>query len=199
MRAGRITNAMREPSSPQIAVFPTELGWTAIAGHAEVLRQLSFGHADPSAARRGLADEFQACEPRDTWFPRLVSRLKDYAMGKPVSFDDIELAIDDYSPFQRRVLERCLRIPYGQTMTYGELAAAVGRPRAARAVGTTMASNRIALVIPCHRVVRAGGWVGSYSAGEGTRLKLRLLEMESAAERGDRPKKKYRALAAIAG
>ena len=66
-------------------------------------------------------------------------------------------------------------------MTYGELAVAAGQPRAARAVGNCMAGNRVPLIIPCHRVVRAGGDIGPYSAAGGSATKRRLLEMEAAA------------------
>jgi methylated-DNA-[protein]-cysteine S-methyltransferase len=66
-------------------------------------------------------------------------------------------------------------------MTYGALAATAGHPRAARAVGNCMAGNCVPLIVPCHRVVRAGGDIGPYSAAEGSATKRRLLEMEAAA------------------
>ena len=86
--------------------------------------------------------------------------------------------LDHLAPFARRVVELCRRIPYGQTLTYGELAAQAGSPRAARAVGNVMRTNRCPLVVPCHRVVPSGSGLGGYSAPGGVRAKLRLLELE---------------------
>lgn len=82
--------------------------------------------------------------------------------------------------FRGRVLRACARIPAGQVMTYGELAAKAGSPGAARAVGTAMATNPVPVIIPCHRVVRADGALGAYSAG-GTRAKARMLRAEGIA------------------
>jgi len=80
--------------------------------------------------------------------------------------------------FQRRVWRAARTIPWGQTRTYGELAAMAGSPRAARAVGQCMASNPVPLIVPCHRVIRCGGALGGFSAVGGQALKRRLLEWE---------------------
>lgn len=79
--------------------------------------------------------------------------------------------------FRGRVLRECARIPRGEVATYGALAAAAGRPGAARAVGTAMARNPLPVVVPCHRVVRADGGVGEYGMG-GPRRKERMLRVE---------------------
>ena len=71
--------------------------------------------------------------------------------------------LDRSTPFQRQVLQEVASIPRGQVRTYGQVAAAVGRPRAARAVGEVMRTNPIPVLIPCHRVVRSGGQLGNYS------------------------------------
>ena len=85
---------------------------------------------------------------------------------------------DSLPAFQRRVLEACAAIPRGSVASYGELAEAIGAPRAARAVGTALARNPIPLLIPCHRVVRAGGMIGNYGLG-GAAVKTRLLQAEN--------------------
>ena len=82
--------------------------------------------------------------------------------------------------FQRRVYEVLLKIPSGQVRTYGEIARAIGRPRAARAVGQALRRNRWAPMIPCHRVVASGGRLGGYSARGGLARKRRLLQWEGA-------------------
>ena len=90
------------------------------------------------------------------------------------------LAIDwgGYTAFQRAVLEATQAIPYGETRSYGEIAAAVGNPKAARAVGQAEKRNQVPLVIPCHRVI---GWDGSltgYGGSKNTSLKTRLISFE---------------------
>lgn len=81
-------------------------------------------------------------------------------------------------PFQQAALRETLKIPYGQTRTYGELAAALGKPRAARAVGRAEAANPLPLLIPCHRVLGADGSLRGYGAGEGLKTKTWLLNLE---------------------
>ncbi|MFZ5827221.1 MAG: methylated-DNA--[protein]-cysteine S-methyltransferase [Bacillota bacterium] len=83
------------------------------------------------------------------------------------------------SPFAQGVLAACRAIPRGEVRTYAELAAAVGKPGAARAVGTVMRRNPVPLLIPCHRVVRGDGVIGNYSMG-GPAVKERLLRLEGA-------------------
>ena len=92
--------------------------------------------------------------------------------------------------FRKRVLEACARIPYGRTATYGELAAAAGSPRAARAAGSAIASNPSLIVIPCHRVTPAAGGLGGYSAPGGSATKRKLLAMEGVAVSGKSSKGK---------
>lgn len=95
---------------------------------------------------------------------------------------DVPLDLRGVPPFRQAVLEALRDVPPGQVVTYGELAELAGRPGAARAVGTAMAANPLALVIPCHRVVRAGGRLGGFGGGAGaTALKRRLLALEGAA------------------
>ena len=110
-------------------------------------------------------------------FPELRAQLGEYFAGRRRAFD---LPLDyPGSPFQRRVWDALRRIPYGETRTYAELAREVGEPGAARAVGRANGANRLAIVIPCHRVVAADGSLGGY--GGGLWRKLRLLETEGVA------------------
>jgi len=82
------------------------------------------------------------------------------------------------TPFQRSVLFECAKIPEGETRTYAEIARAVGKPKAVRAVGNALGKNPLAPIIPCHRVVRSDGSVGGYSAKGGTAKKESLLLRE---------------------
>ncbi len=89
----------------------------------------------------------------------------------------------DRTAFQRAVIDHCRRIPRGEVLTYGQLAERAGYPRSARAVGNVMATNRVPLIVPCHRVVGAGGNLGGFSAPQGLQMKRRLLRLEGSLER----------------
>jgi methylated-DNA-[protein]-cysteine S-methyltransferase len=102
--------------------------------------------------------------------------LDEYFEGSRRRFDlPIDLRV---APFQADVLAELARVPYGRTETYGSLAAKVGRPKAARAVGTVMNRNPIPIVLPCHRIVGANGSLTGYAGG--LDVKLRLLQLEGA-------------------
>jgi methylated-DNA-[protein]-cysteine S-methyltransferase len=106
----------------------------------------------------------------------LGERLRAYFAGEPVSFADVALDDEGASDFQRSVSEALRAVPYGEVVTYGELAALAGHPRAQRAAGTFCAHNRFPIFVPCHRVVAADG-IGSYGSS-GVAYKRRLLELE---------------------
>ena len=96
-----------------------------------------------------------------------------------MDFRDVAVDPGALTPFWEVVVRQCREIPYGRTMSYGQLAARAQSPRAARAVGNCMARNRIPLIIPCHRVIAASGGPGPYSAPGGTAMKRRLLLLEA--------------------
>lgn len=106
----------------------------------------------------------------------LAGRLQAYFAGEPDSFDDVELDLEEETAFGRALAAALRAIPRGDVVTYGELAALAGRPGAARAAGSFCARNRLAILIPCHRVVSAGG-LGPYGS-LGSDYKRRLLELE---------------------
>jgi len=168
----------------EAAAFDSALGWMALAACERVLKGLSFGHASRAAAIRSLGPVAAEVIPAGELWPELVDRLTAYAAGETEEFADLALDFAHLTPFERRVVEHCRRIPYGQSLSYGRLAARAGSPRAARAVGNVMAANRFPLVVPCHRVVHASGAIGHYSAPAGPRMKLRLLEQEGAWQGG---------------
>jgi methylated-DNA-[protein]-cysteine S-methyltransferase len=93
-----------------------------------------------------------------------------------VSFEDVELELDGWTPFQLDVVRALRRVPYGEVVSYGDLARLAGHPRAQRAAGTFCAGNHFAILVPCHRVVAAGG-LGSYGS-LGPEYKRRLLALE---------------------
>jgi methylated-DNA-[protein]-cysteine S-methyltransferase len=106
----------------------------------------------------------------------LVHKLVAYFSGEQVSFDDVELELDGWTQFQLEVVRALRGVPYGDVVSYGDLARLAGHPRAQRAAGTFCANNRFPLVIPCHRVVAADG-LGSYGS-LGLEYKRRMLALE---------------------
>jgi len=149
----------------RLLVARTERGISAVSladSDAELEKRLrkEFPRAEIARDRKGLRDA--------------VHQLVRFLEGKQPRFN---LPLDVRgTAFQCRVWEELRKIPYGATRTYGEVARAIGRPRAARAVGSACGTNPVALIIPCHRVVRGGGQLGGYGLGLGRKRKLLAQE-----------------------
>ena len=109
-------------------------------------------------------------------FTETMRQLEQYFAGERLVFK-LDLDLDQGTPFQRRVWKALRDIPYGLTVTYKEIAQAIGQPSATRAVGSANGANPIPVVVPCHRVVAAGGKLGGFSAG--LYMKQRLLDLET--------------------
>lgn len=114
----------------------------------------------------------------DGFAPEVARRLASYFGGARDSFDDLELDLSGHTEFHRELTAALRAVPRGEVVTYGELAALAGRPNAPRAAGTFCAHSRFGIVVPCHRVVAAGG-LGSYGS-LGLEYKRRLLALEGA-------------------
>ena len=121
----------------------------------------------------------RSAQASDGFASTLVGRLRGFFRGDPDDFADVELELGELSPFGSELARSLRRVPRGEVVTYGELAALAGRPGAARAAGTFCARNRLSIFVPCHRVVAAGG-IGSYG-DLGVAYKRRLLELENVA------------------
>jgi O-6-methylguanine DNA methyltransferase len=93
---------------------------------------------------------------------------------------EILIKIKGYTPFQQAVWKACMTIPEGETRSYGWIAERIGRPGAARAVGSALGKNPFAPAVPCHRVIKSDGSLGGFSAPGGLKAKLKLLKKERA-------------------
>lgn len=173
-------NRLQRAESSHTFACSTSLGWIAVALQGDAVAQLVFGHATAREALRRVGGTGKSAGRTPTRFARdLVERLQAYADGAVDEFRDIPIVDGHLTPFGRAIVARCRAIPYGQTRTYGELAGLAGRPGAARAIGQVMASNTVPLIVPCHRVVAAGGLLGGFSAPQGLAMKRRLLALEA--------------------
>jgi methylated-DNA-[protein]-cysteine S-methyltransferase len=138
------------------SVIPSPLGPLLLSGDEHALAGLRFGEAPPPGSRaRWRRDHAR--------FRAEARQLSEYFAGERTAFD-VPLHLDG-AEFERRVWDELGSIPHGTTTTYGELAARVGAPGQARAVGSANARNPIAIVVPCHRVVGAGGKLTGYAGG----------------------------------
>lgn len=111
---------------------------------------------------------------------RAIKALTALLAGQRIDLGDVPLDLLTLPDFDRRVYEIARTIPPGETLTYGAIAQRLGQPGAAREVGAALGRNPFPLVVPCHRVVAAGGKLGGFSAAQGTVTKRRLLEIEGA-------------------
>jgi methylated-DNA-[protein]-cysteine S-methyltransferase len=156
-------------------ICETDLGWIGVVMSPAGLRATTLPHRSRDGALGDVLAQGADTEAPESELNGLADRLRRYGRGESVSFADT-LDFDGASPFLRAVWLATRDIPRGQTCSYGELAARVGRPGAARAVGQAMARNPWPIVVPCHRVVASDGSLGGYSGG--LHMKERLLSLE---------------------
>lgn len=155
-------------------VLETEIGPLTVEAGTAGLRRIEFG------AWPAPPDDEEGA-PADAVLAQACAELAEYLSGRRTTF---EVPVDwtrASSGFRVRVLTALAAVPYGEVVSYGELAARAGAPNAARAVGSAMATNPWPIVVPCHRVVRRGGVLGNY--GGGTDVKAHLLALEGASLR----------------
>ncbi len=176
-------------SELEVSAFPTALGWFGLIGFRGNLVGVQIGHRD----RQQVIDAArERCGHPDMklrathWNLDLRSRVEQFAHGSEVDFSDVVIAYPAALPaFRQRVIEATRAIPFGQTVTYLQLATMAGSPKAARAVGSAMSSNRFPLIVPCHRVLGSCGQLGGFTAPGGLDLKRRMLDLESSDKQSD--------------
>lgn len=175
---------MENSPQTQFHLFQTTLGWCGIAWSQQGICRILL--PDPSEEKvravmsrflktRPQAFEVKRCgEPVRSW----VRLIQDYLRRPGILLDALPLDLHTVPEFHRQVYARAQSIPRGHVVTYGELARQTGSPGAARAVGQAMARNPFPLIVPCHRVVGAAG-LGGFSATQGLKLKVQLLQREA--------------------
>ena len=173
----------------RITTFASELGCAAVAVDGEgTLHRLWLGYPTAEAIEARIVADHPPGE-RVRWdrrgtpaAKRLVELIRRYARGERIDFRVVPLIEPAGTTFQRRVMSLTRDIPYGEALSYRQVAERAGSPHAARAVGTVMAQNPLPLVIPCHRVIASNRRLGGYSGGG-----RRGDQAAAFATRGDRP------------
>jgi methylated-DNA-[protein]-cysteine S-methyltransferase len=163
-------------------LFDTALGACGIAWGPKALVSVQLPEVDESASRRRMQRRFrETAEAKPPpWVQAAICRIQALLSGERDDLRDIPLDMTGVASFNQRVYEIARAIPPGRVLTYGEVAARLGEPGAARAVGQALGHNPFAPVVPCHRVLAAGHAAGGFSAEGGVATKLRMLQIENA-------------------
>jgi methylated-DNA-[protein]-cysteine S-methyltransferase len=163
------------------AVFETASGFCGIAWSADGVTRFQLPTNSADATERLLLRRMsnaKAAEP-PPYITGVIETVRRYFEGNEADFSDLTLDLDGQDNLFRQIYAAVRRLQWGHTTTYGALAKEIGAdPRLARDVGQAMAKNPIPLIIPCHRVLAAGGKVGGFSAPGGAASKIRMLELE---------------------
>lgn len=172
-----------------IAFFGTALGPCGIAWSPRGVCGVQLPEADEvstrACLRRRHAGALETTPPPPV--RRAVEAIVELLAGRGGRFDGIELDLSEVPPFDRRVYALARAIPAGSTQSYGDVAARLGEPGAARAVGQALGRNPFPIIVPCHRVLAAGHRPGGFSAHGAVATKRRLLEIEGALAAGTLP------------
>jgi len=161
-------------------LFETGIGPCGLAWSAHGVIGVQLPENTPGATRARLAARFPVLEERapSAHAKQACTAIARHFGGSPDTLTDIALDLAGVTPFRRRVYDAARTIRPGETLSYGELAARLGQPGAARAIGQAMGSNPCPIVIPCHRVLAADGRGGGFSAAGGSTVKACMLHLE---------------------
>ncbi|WP_186419516.1 methylated-DNA--[protein]-cysteine S-methyltransferase [Bosea sp. CS1GBMeth4] len=166
----------------QFCLFDTAIGPCALAWQGERIVAAQLPERDEAAARRRLAkrcpDGLEAEPP--PFVQQAIAEIVALLAGERRDLSHLPIDLSAAPEFNRRVYAVALSIPPGETLTYGEVAARIGEAGAARAVGMALGQNPIPIIVPCHRVLAAGGRTGGFSADGGVETKLKILTIEKA-------------------
>jgi methylated-DNA-[protein]-cysteine S-methyltransferase len=163
-------------------LFNTPIGVSGVAWSARGIAGVQLPEPDPARVRARLRRRFpgghETTPPAE--IRQAIEHITALLRGEPTDLTSVQLDMDGVPPFARQVYEVARTIPAGETLSYGAIATRLGEPRLAREVGQALARNPFPIVVPCHRVLAAGGKLGGFSARGGVATKQRLLSIEGA-------------------
>jgi methylated-DNA-[protein]-cysteine S-methyltransferase len=166
----------------EYTLFDTSIGLCGIVWTAEGVAGIQLPEENQAATRARIEERFPKAAflapPEDV--EHAIVDICAVIDGERRDLSTVRLDWARVAEFDRRVYEAARGIPFGSILTYGEIAARIGDPGAARAVGQSLGRNPFAVVVPCHRVVASGAKLGGFSAGGGTAMKAKLLAAEGA-------------------
>lgn len=165
----------------EYTIFDTKNGFAALAWNENGVSSLRLPASSEARAEASVLRRFPQARRTtpSTQMASLISEIKRYFDGEKVDFSAVPLDLGSQDPFFARVYAEVRKLGWGETTTYGAVAKVLGaEPQAARDVGQAMASNPIPLIVPCHRVLAAGGKIGGFSAPGGSSSKAKMLEIE---------------------
>ena len=166
------------------AVFETALGFVGIAWSRIGLTRLCLFQRDRAAVERRLerhppviaGGPYESEQPG--WVAGLIRDVKAYAEGEEIDFSAVPVDLSGIDDFNLAIYDAARKLRFGETTTYGELAKRAGRPGLPRETGQALGANPVPLVIPCHRILAAGGKIGGFSAPGGSTTKEKMLALE---------------------
>lgn len=165
-------------------IFETPYGWMGVVASDKGLRRSTLPQPSPEDCAAQLGSALDGAELDPDRFSSLQEKVIRYLNGEEVTLADVAIDVEDASPFHQAAWKACRSIPKGETRTYKWLATQAGKPLAPRAAGQAMARNRLALIIPCHRVVASDGSLRGFGKGASQLgLKQRLLDLENNQQR----------------
>jgi methylated-DNA-[protein]-cysteine S-methyltransferase len=170
-----------EQKTQHYVIFETAGGFCGIAWNSVGITRFQLPAENATATERNLLRRLPDAAPgvATPQVEKAIAAAKRYFDGEKIDFSDLALDLDGQDEFFKQIYAALRRVGWGDTTTYGTLAKEVGAgPEAARNVGQAMAQNPVPLIIPCHRVLAAGGKVGGFSAPGGSTSKIRMLELE---------------------
>jgi methylated-DNA-[protein]-cysteine S-methyltransferase len=162
------------------AVFETVIGFMGIAWSEAGLTRLCLPQRNRDAVERRLLHHagIAASNAQPQWITELIASIKAYAAGEDVGFSDVPVDLTGVDDFRLAIYNAARKLAFGETTTYGELAKRAGHAGLARETGAALGANPVPLIIPCHRILAAGGKIGGFSAPGGSTTKEKMLAME---------------------
>jgi methylated-DNA-[protein]-cysteine S-methyltransferase len=164
------------------ALFETAIGPCGIAWGARGILAVQLPETSAQATRARLQRRFSDASEQEppAAIRSIIQDIVTHLRGQARDFSTITLDLESVPAFHRRVFDAARRIPSGETRSYGDIAKMLGEPGAARAVGQALGRNPFPIIVPCHRVLAAGGAPGGFSASGGATTKFKILGIEGA-------------------